>query len=203
MSTRQSRLVAALWGSSPVVALWTRSEVGLVDDAVDRGGGLHRWSSSWQPSPSRREPDIDSVNNNNHYRAAMMLSHFVAVLSTALVALGASTPQDTFHESLTLHPLPDGKLSVLFEFTTHFNLHKGSAGRTRKLASPRPQANSSTIAPLAHAADAPPPAREEQCVGTHNVLHGRTVAYAAARRERAADVRGGRRRRGGAWLDPR
>jgi len=26
----------------------------------------------------------------------------------------------TFSESLTLHPLPDGKLSVLFEFTTHF-----------------------------------------------------------------------------------
>ncbi|RXK42297.1 hypothetical protein M231_00287 [Tremella mesenterica] len=30
-------------------------------------------------------------------------------------------PPDAFHESLTLHPLPDGKLSVLFEFTTHFS----------------------------------------------------------------------------------
>ena len=26
----------------------------------------------------------------------------------------------SFEESLTLHPLPDGKLSVLFEFTTRF-----------------------------------------------------------------------------------
>jgi hypothetical protein len=32
----------------------------------------------------------------------------------------SAVPIDSFAESLTLHPLPDGKLSVLFEFTTHF-----------------------------------------------------------------------------------
>lgn len=54
----------------------------------------------------------------------------LAVLSAALGATAAiAAPPDTLHESLTLHPLPDGKLSVLFEFTTHFSLHKGS-GRT-------------------------------------------------------------------------
>lgn len=56
----------------------------------------------------------------------MRLSHFVAVLSSAVLAsAGPTSPQDAFHEVLTLQPLPDGKLSVLFEFTTHFSLHKG------------------------------------------------------------------------------
>lgn len=36
--------------------------------------------------------------------------------------------QDVFHESLTLHPLPDGKLSVLFQFTTQFSLHNNVDG---------------------------------------------------------------------------
>ncbi|TXT09217.1 hypothetical protein VHUM_02691 [Vanrija humicola] len=58
----------------------------------------------------------------------MRLSYFLAVLSiSGLAAAQPSPPPDTFHESLTLHPLPDGKLSVLFEFTTHFSLHGGAS----------------------------------------------------------------------------
>jgi phosphatidylinositol glycan class T len=36
-----------------------------------------------------------------------------------LLALGTSAAE-SYHESLTLHPLPDGKLSVSFDFTTYF-----------------------------------------------------------------------------------
>ncbi|KAK4689618.1 GPI-anchor transamidase subunit T, partial [Tremellales sp. Uapishka_1] len=41
------------------------------------------------------------------------------VLPFLLPAQASSS--DSFSESLTLHPLPDGRLSVLFEFTTHFS----------------------------------------------------------------------------------
>nr|ODN91950.1 phosphatidylinositol glycan, class T [Cryptococcus depauperatus CBS 7841] len=42
--------------------------------------------------------------------------------SLGLLLLGtiAVAGKNTFQESLTLHPLPDGKVSVLFEFTTRF-----------------------------------------------------------------------------------
>lgn len=39
---------------------------------------------------------------------------------------------DSFHESLTLHPLPDGKLSVLFEFTTYFSSPGRTTSRSRR-----------------------------------------------------------------------
>ena len=44
------------------------------------------------------------------------------LIMAALLAspLAAARGDDAFHESLTLHPLPDGKLSVLFEFSTYF-----------------------------------------------------------------------------------
>lgn len=63
----------------------------------------------------------------------MRLSYFLSVLSIAGLASSQPTnpPPDTFHESLTLHPLPDGKLSVLFEFTTHFSLHGGECKLSR------------------------------------------------------------------------
>lgn len=77
------------------------------------------------------EGHSSSIVTSSSSTTTMRLSHFIAVLSTAVLASGSG--QDTFHESLTLHPLPDGKLSVLFEFTTHFSLHN-SDGRTRKLA---------------------------------------------------------------------
>jgi phosphatidylinositol glycan class T len=35
---------------------------------------------------------------------------------------------DAFRESLTLTPLPDGKLSVLFEFETDFTLSRSRSG---------------------------------------------------------------------------
>ena len=46
--------------------------------------------------------------------SSLLLRFLVAALSVA------AHPDDSFHEVLTLHPLPDGKLSVLFEFTTYF-----------------------------------------------------------------------------------
>ncbi|WVQ72702.1 hypothetical protein IAR50_002262 [Cryptococcus sp. DSM 104548] len=46
-----------------------------------------------------------------------MLFSPLLILAPAFVSAS-----DSFHESLTLHPLPDGKLSVLFEFTTYFTL---------------------------------------------------------------------------------
>lgn len=49
-------------------------------------------------------------------------------LAATALATGKSAADDTFHESLTLHPLPDGKLSVLFQFTTHFSLHNNADG---------------------------------------------------------------------------
>lgn len=49
-----------------------------------------------------------------------------------LVLLAASLAPwalaDAFRESLTLHPLPDGKLSVLFEFETDFSLSRSHSG---------------------------------------------------------------------------
>lgn len=53
--------------------------------------------------------------------------HLLGLAATVL-ATGQRAPEDTFHESLTLHPLPDGKLSVLFQFTTHFSLHHNADG---------------------------------------------------------------------------
>lgn len=52
------------------------------------------------------------------------------ILQLALIALPLAVAvivpkegSDSFHESLTLNPLPDGKVSVLFEFTTYFTRH--------------------------------------------------------------------------------
>ncbi|WVQ81825.1 hypothetical protein IAT38_003952 [Cryptococcus sp. DSM 104549] len=50
--------------------------------------------------------------------SSLKLTLFAAALSA--VGATADSPSNSFHESLTLHPLPDGKLSVLFEFTTVF-----------------------------------------------------------------------------------
>lgn len=36
-------------------------------------------------------------------------------------AKASQSPSESYHESLTLHPLPDGKLSVSFDFTTYFS----------------------------------------------------------------------------------
>lgn len=58
----------------------------------------------------------------------MLLSTLIATLLAPAVAHAA--PGDSFHETLTLHPLPDGKLSVLFEFTTYFTA-RTKAGKTR------------------------------------------------------------------------
>lgn len=60
----------------------------------------------------------------------MRLSETLGVLGLAATALAFQQPPkaDSFHESLTLHPLPDGKLSVLFQFTTHFSLHNNDNG---------------------------------------------------------------------------
>lgn len=82
------------------------------------------------------------------------------ILAAALAAVADASARDTFHESLTLHPLPDGKLSVLFEFTTQFSLHHGDGIRT----SPWAVASSLTDRPeppRAHAAGPPPPARAQ------------------------------------------
>ena len=43
----------------------------------------------------------------------MLLSTLIATLLAP--ALARAAPGDSFHESLTLHPLPDGKLSVLLD----------------------------------------------------------------------------------------
>ena len=48
----------------------------------------------------------------------LLLSTVLPIVSLARRV--AASPTDSFRESLTLHPLPDGKLSVLFEFTTDF-----------------------------------------------------------------------------------
>jgi phosphatidylinositol glycan class T len=53
-------------------------------------------------------------------------------LAAPILLAAAAAARDTFHESLTLHPLPDGKLSVLFEFTTQFDLHHGAESATRR-----------------------------------------------------------------------
>ncbi|EKD02669.1 hypothetical protein A1Q2_03095 [Trichosporon asahii var. asahii CBS 8904] len=60
----------------------------------------------------------------------MRLLDTLPLLGLAVTALATEQgiPEDTFHESLTLHPLPDGKLSVLFQFTTHFSLHNNADG---------------------------------------------------------------------------
>jgi phosphatidylinositol glycan class T len=46
--------------------------------------------------------------------------------SLALLGLvAAAQARESFHESLTLFPLPDGKLSVSFDFTTDFDDNSG------------------------------------------------------------------------------
>lgn len=53
-----------------------------------------------------------------------MLLSSLTLLLFAPVFVAAVPSSNSFHESLTLHPLPDGKLSVLFEFTTYFTQTK-------------------------------------------------------------------------------
>lgn len=55
-------------------------------------------------------PKVDS--------AMLLLSTILPVLT--LAKLVTAKDEDSFRESLTLHPLPDGRLSVLFEFVTEF-----------------------------------------------------------------------------------
>ena len=50
----------------------------------------------------------------------MLLPSVLPLLIVLIQASLASSSPESFHESLTLHPLPNGKLSVLFEFTTLF-----------------------------------------------------------------------------------
>lgn len=53
----------------------------------------------------------------------MKLSHLILAVFCQLGSslIKAEKVEDEFFESLTLHPTPDGKLSVLFEFTTYFS----------------------------------------------------------------------------------
>lgn len=55
----------------------------------------------------------------------MLLSSLKLLLFTPVLLAAGHSP-NSFHESLTLHPLPDGKLSVLFEFTTYFTQTKST-----------------------------------------------------------------------------
>lgn len=50
--------------------------------------------------------------------AMLLLSTILPVLT--LAKLVTAKDGDSFRESLTLHPLPDGRLSVLFDFVTEF-----------------------------------------------------------------------------------
>lgn len=59
----------------------------------------------------------------------------------SLAVLGTALAGEAFHESLTLLPLPDGKLSVSFDFTTDFD---DSAGFINTLTPP------SLLLPLAY-----------------------------------------------------
>lgn len=61
----------------------------------------------------------------------MTLHLIIALIAIAIGVTAVRAAQDSFFESLTLHPLPDGKVSVLFEFTTYFSL--SSAARPGKL----------------------------------------------------------------------
>ncbi|KIR28270.1 phosphatidylinositol glycan, class T [Cryptococcus deuterogattii 99/473] len=56
----------------------------------------------------------------------MLLSSLKLLLFTPVLLAAGHSP-NSFHESLTLHPLPDGKLSVLFEFTTYFTQTKSTS----------------------------------------------------------------------------
>ncbi|WWD19310.1 hypothetical protein CI109_103768 [Kwoniella shandongensis] len=55
----------------------------------------------------------------------MLLSSLRIIILAPIYAAAVSS--SSFHESLTLHPLPDGKLSVLFEFTTYFTSESSSS----------------------------------------------------------------------------
>lgn len=57
----------------------------------------------------------------------LLASGLITILT--LVRGVLASPPESFVESLTLHPLPDGKLSVLFEFTTHFASSQQSIAR--------------------------------------------------------------------------
>lgn len=96
-----------------------------------------------RPGNPRRTSISGTFNASSpvHRLAIILTSHLPSPINMRLRHLAASSalgatlalaaPPDTFHESLTLQPLPDGKLSVQFEFTTHFSLHT-SPGRTRE-----------------------------------------------------------------------
>lgn len=53
---------------------------------------------------------------------------------SALLATGSSSgvlaSLGSFHEELTLHPLPDGSLSVSFDFSTYFDASAGRESRS-------------------------------------------------------------------------
>ena len=53
-------------------------------------------------------------------RLGKLLQSTLVLILSSYHFTSASSGINSFHESLTLHPTPDGKLSVLFEFTTYF-----------------------------------------------------------------------------------
>ena len=83
---------------------------------------------------SPRQRDDERLNDGEHGLHddvdMLLLSSILPVLTLARHVSAASS--DTFGESLTLHPLPDGKLSVLFEFTTHFTGSSKAGKRARE-----------------------------------------------------------------------
>lgn len=89
-------------------------------------GGWSVAEKCWKVSENKIQP-IDRVP----WHSCLVITHLAMIRLLGAIALAAAvTARDTFHESLTLHPLPDGKLSVLFEFTTQFSLHHGKGFRT-------------------------------------------------------------------------
>ncbi|ORX38276.1 GPI transamidase component PIG-T [Kockovaella imperatae] len=66
-----------------------------------------------------------------------------SLLPILTLVKATSTYDESFHESLTLHPLPDGRLSVLFEFTTLFS----STSSSRRSSTPVAQSHHSLTPP--------------------------------------------------------
>jgi hypothetical protein len=128
----------------------------------------------------------------------------ILLLASLVPALAAAlSTSNSFHEALTLHPLPDGKLSVLFEFTTYFASASTGSSLRELLSAPIPSSLSSvdvdvlrTITSLPHPAFSVAATGAQQRLRTDRLVRCGTMGSTAFRRSRTAALRVGRWWRG-------
>ena len=123
-----------------VYGRWNERGISGDDDEIARAPAHKMWKISLCKKYSARNrekviltcwDEVVSILRDPFQRRDMLL--WSALLPILTLAKAVTPSTDSFHESLTLHPLPDGRLSVLFEFTTYFTTPKPSTAAIGQL----------------------------------------------------------------------